>query len=158
MKRTPSTLAPDMNLDSVRANDIESAAIENRHFANDEILATKVAMLESSAAIPVVIVKDITLGAAPATVLAVTPFKMEIDDVIIQPKGASTNGTMTLLNGTNAITNAMICAVDKTIARATTIDVAYGVVAKGGALMMTCAGDVPASTIAKVTILAHKID
>ena len=35
---------------------------------------------------------------------------------------ANSNGTLTLKNGTNAISDAIICAVDKTITRAGTID------------------------------------
>ena len=53
------------------------------------------------------------------------PYDMEVIDVIVQCTGANTNGTLTLKNGTNAISDAIVCAVDTTITRAGKIDDAY---------------------------------
>lgn len=53
------------------------------------------------------------------------PYDMEVIDVVVQCTAANSNGTLTLKNGTNAISDAIICAVDKTITRAATIDDAY---------------------------------
>ena len=53
------------------------------------------------------------------------PYDMEVIDVVVQCTGANVNGTLTLKNGTNAISDAIVCAVDTTITRAATIDDAY---------------------------------
>lgn len=50
------------------------------------------------------------------------PYDMEVIDVIVQCTGANNNGTLTLENGGTPVTDAIICAVDKTITRAGTID------------------------------------
>ena len=50
------------------------------------------------------------------------PYDMEVIDVVVQCTGANGNGTLTLKNGGTAVTDAIICAVDKTITRAGTID------------------------------------
>jgi len=52
----------------------------------------------------------------------------------------------------------MVCAVDKTMVRAGTIDDVYSTIAAGGTLEIVCAGDAVASTIGMVTIIAEKID
>ena len=80
------------------------------------------------------------------------PFKFEVVDVLIQPRGASTNGTIKLTDGTNDITDAMTCAADKTAARQATIDDAYSTINKGQTLEVVCAGDSVAATIALVII------
>ena len=53
------------------------------------------------------------------------PYDMEVIDVVVQCTGANGNGTLTLKNGSNAISDAIICAVDTTITRAGTINDAY---------------------------------
>ena len=53
------------------------------------------------------------------------PYDMEVIDVIVQCTGANGSGTLTLKNGTHAISDAIACAVDKTITRAGTIDDTY---------------------------------
>ena len=53
------------------------------------------------------------------------PYDMEVIDVVVQCTAANGNGTLTLKNGTNAISDAIVCAVDTTITRAATIDDAY---------------------------------
>jgi hypothetical protein len=98
---------------------------------------------------------DITTGSASEAIYtADAPFAFEIVDVIVQPRGASTNGTMKLNDGTHDITNAMVAAVDATIARAGTIDNTYSTIAVGGSLVVVCAGDTVGNTIGLVTILA----
>ena len=98
---------------------------------------------------------NVTTGAASILIFdANAPFKFEITDVIIQPRGASTSGTMKITDGTNDITDAIICAVDKTIGRASTIDDAYSTIGVNGTLEIVCAGNVIADTIGLVTIRA----
>jgi len=98
---------------------------------------------------------DVTTGAASILIFdGNAPFKFEVVDVIIQPRGTSSNGTMKITNGTSDITDAMTCATDKTIARASTIDDAYSTIEENGSLEIVCAGDSVASTIGLVTVLA----
>jgi hypothetical protein len=52
------------------------------------------------------------------------PFPCQAVDVIVMCTTANSSGTLTLKNGT-AITDAIVCAVDKVIVRAGTIDDAY---------------------------------
>lgn len=102
----------------------------------------------------IAIKKEITTGSADETVLSRVPFDLEIVDVIIQPRGASTNGTVTINDGTNDITDAITCAVDKTIGRAGTINDAYSSLDAGDEIHAECAGDTVANTKCLVTILA----
>lgn len=67
------------------------------------------------------------------------PFKALLYDVVVIPAGAETGGTIKVTDGTNDITNAMTCAVDKTIARAGTIDDAYSTIAQGGSISLVTA-------------------
>lgn len=99
--------------------------------------------------------KEVTAGAAAVDFFDVSgaPMKFEIIEVSVQPRGASANGKMTLKKGGGAITDAITCAVDKTIGRATTIDDAYSTVAEGEQLTIACAGDTVGSTKGLVTIM-----
>jgi len=159
MRRTASVYKPDQTIEGVSPEDIQNNCIELRHIANDEITPSKLAMVESYVVTGAEVVYDVTTGAAEVKVFdSDAPFKFRIVDVVIEPRGASTNGTMKITNGTNDITNAMVCAVDKTMVRAGTIDNAYSTIAKGGSLSIVCAGDAVASTIGLVTIKIQKID
>ena len=99
---------------------------------------------------------NVTTGAATGLEIfkADAPFKFEVVDVIVQPRGTSNNGTIKITNGTNDITNAMVCAVDKTMVRPTTIDDVYSTIEADGTLDIVCAGDTIGSTKALVTVLA----
>jgi hypothetical protein len=100
-------------------------------------------------------VYEVTTGAATGLKIfnANAAFKFEVTDVIIQPRRASTNGTLKITDGTSDITDAMTCAVDKTIARAATIDDAKSTIAAGGTLQIVCAGDSIGNTQALVTVI-----
>ncbi len=96
----------------------------------------------------------ITTGSSSELIFdANIPFDFEIIEVIVQMQGTSTNGTMKIADGTNDITDAMTVAVDKTIARAGTIDDAYSSLVIGGTLEVVCAGDSVAATIGLVTVI-----
>lgn len=99
---------------------------------------------------------DVTTGAAIGLEIfnKNAPFKFEVIDVTIQPRGTSTNGTIKITNGTNDITDAMVCAVDKTMVKAASIDDAYSTIEKDGTLDIVCAGDTIGNTKALVTVLA----
>lgn len=98
---------------------------------------------------------DVTTGSATFSMFGPVgaPFKFEIVDVLIQPRGDSTNGTITIKQGANAITDAMVCAADKTMVRPATIDNAYSTVPKNGNIVVVCAGDTVGNTIALVSLL-----
>ena len=154
--RTPSTFSPDSNVEGVAPEDIMDNAIEARHIGDGEIGPEKMAASDG-AGILIVFTLDITTGSASELIFdAAVPFACEIVDVVIQPRGASTNGTMKITDGTNDITDAMVCAVDKTVARAGTIDNAYSTLAAGDTLEVVCAGDTVADTIGLVTVYAVK--
>lgn len=99
--------------------------------------------------------KEITTGTTTIQTVVV-PFDIEILDVVVQARGASTNGTMKLQDGTTDITNAIICAVDKVITRAGTIDDAKSTIVAGATLGVICAGDAVGSTIGLVTIIGKR--
>lgn len=158
-RRTASTYKPDMNVEGVAPEDISNNCVESRHIANNEILPAKLATVESYTVTSADVVYDVTTGAASIDIYdADAPFKFRVVDVVVEPRGASTNGTVKITNGTNDITNAMVCAVDKTMVRAGTIDNAYSTIEAGGSLEIVCAGDTVASTIGLITIKIQKID
>jgi len=108
--------------------------VEFRPYAQNNLDAKEVKQL----------VYEVTTGAA-AIVVPTLKQGDEIVDVMVIATGASTNGTIKITDGTSDITNAMTCAVDKTIARAGTIDDAKSVLPAAGATIV-CAGDTVAST------------
>ena len=109
---------------------------------------------------PIQIIYEVTTGSADIPIFGAVgaPFKFEVLDVVVQPRGASTNGTLKLADGSNDITDAMTCAADKTMVRPATIDDAYSTIAKGGNLQIVCAGDSVGSTIALVTVLVREVE
>ena len=132
-------------------------AVEARNI-NDNTLETRmVGVVNGNLAIPITIDIPVTTGSSSVSVFnANAPYTFEIIDVIIQPRGASSNGTMKLNNGSNDITNAIACAVATDVARVGTINSSYSTIAKGGSLVIVCAGDTPANTIGLVTIVCIK--
>lgn len=121
----------------------------------DKLAEVEKGALGSGLYFPVAIVCDVTTGAADIKIFdADAPFAFELADVIVQPRGASVNGTVKITDGTSDITDAMVCAVDQTMARAGTIDDSKASIAEGGTLQIVCAGDAVANTKALVTILA----
>lgn len=81
------------------------------------------------------------------------PFPIIIEDVIIEARATSGGGTVTLSNGSNDITDAMVCAVDTTIVRAGTINDAYSTIPLNGTIDVTTNG---AADRAKITIVARR--
>ena len=61
-------------------------------------------------------------AASHAGIAITIPFACQIEDAIVQCTVASGTGTITVKNGSTAITDAMVCAEDKVIVRAGTID------------------------------------
>lgn len=82
-----------------------------------------------------------TITADATSGLAVSvPFDCTIVDVVVQCTTANASGTVTVSDGTNDITDAIVCAVDKTIVRAGTIDDAYSGLSEGDTLTFTTNG------------------
>jgi len=71
---------------------------------------------------------NITADATGGKAITV-PFACEIMDVIVQSRATSGSGTVTIKSGANAITDAIIMAVDTTMTRAGTINDAYSTLA-----------------------------
>lgn len=89
------------------------------------------------------------------TITSNLPFAIEILDVIVQCTTANALGTLKLTDGTNDITDAMVCAVDKVIVRAGTIDDAYSGLAAASTIKVVANGAADRGT---VTILARRTD
>lgn len=116
----------------------EAPAINNAMPANQNaMLGDKVSDLtyKSPAIIEAAITADATGG------LAITvPYDLKIVDVIVQCTAANALGTVTVRNVATAITDAIVCAVNKVIGRAGTIDAAQATLLKGGNLNVVTNG------------------
>jgi len=73
---------------------------------------------------PVVLSAAITADATGGQSITV-PYDMTIYDVVVVATAASGGGTVTVRSATNAISDAIACAVDTTVARAGTLDDTY---------------------------------
>jgi len=82
---------------------------------------------------PVVLSAAITADATGGLSIDV-PFNMTIYDVVVVATAASGSGTVTLRSSTNAISDAIACAVDTTVARAGTLDDTYTAVTSATSL------------------------
>ena len=121
--------------------------------ANADSNASDISTLQSEMLVeqaePKIAVQKVTTGAADVAITVLSEGD-EIIGVEIIPTGNSTNGTIQIQDASaNAITDAMTCAVDTTIARAATIDDAYSTLPSGTNLIV-CAGDTVANTVAIV--------
>lgn len=78
-------------------------------------------------------------NAATADYDIVVDHKFEVIDVVVRKDGTGAGNTAQIKNGATAITDAIAAAVDKTVTRAGTIDIAaaVNVVAAGGTLRCT---------------------
>ena len=63
--------------------------------------------------------------------------KFEVIDVICRKDGAGAGNTITVKNGSTAISDAIVFATDKAVTRAGTIDTAQNVIAAGGTLRVS---------------------
>lgn len=78
-----------------------------------------------------------TSGSTTADFDTVILEKFEVLDVICRKDGAGAANTITVKNGTTAITDAIVFATDKAKTTAGTIDTASNVIAAGGTLRVT---------------------
>ena len=140
------------------ANDLITKAEEDRINRHDPVRAgTSLGTLLKRAGN--VLAFNLTTGASSIKIFNQNaPYKFQIVDVIIQPRGDSTNGTMKITDGTNDITDAMVVAADKTMVRAASIDDLYSTIEKGQTLEVVCAGDTAANTIGLVTIIIVPVE
>jgi hypothetical protein len=79
----------------------------------------------------------------------VIPFACRVNEIAVECTAASAGGTLKLKKGSNDISDAIICAVDKIVTRAGTIDDAYSTLAAGDAVSVDAgqAGDRGVMTI-----------
>lgn len=85
--------------------------------------------------VPLIIRKDASAASASIDIFtADCPYKLKIEEVIIECVGANGSGTVKLTDGTNDITDEIVCAVDEVVNRAGTIADAYSTIAKDGTL------------------------
>ena len=89
-----------------------------------------------------IIVKKVVDTDATGELAITIPYDMYVVDVIVHCTASNASGEMTIKNGSTAITDAIICAVDHVVTRAGTID------------------DDQASLLAgdTVTVDAHRVD
>lgn len=82
---------------------------------------------------------DVTADATAGKVIPI-PFACKVIDVIVQARTANVGGTLLVKKSSTAITDAIICAVDKTIVRASTIDDAQSTLAEGANVSVVANG------------------
>lgn len=85
----------------------------------------------------VVCIPIATSGSTTADFSVVLAEKTEVIDVVCRKDGAGAGNTITLKNGSTAISDAIVFATDKAVTRAGTIDTTQNVVAAGGTLTAT---------------------
>lgn len=159
-QRTASSVSFNTNLDKTTSFSIDNKTIEARHIDDGEVGAEHVAVDtvgSSKVSIPVIITFAVGADATGAGLKifdANCPVGLRIRDVIVECTGANASGTLKLTDGTTDITNAMICAVDKVIVRAGTIDDAKSSLAEGASIVVIANG---ASDRGTVTIICERI-
>lgn len=79
----------------------------------------------------------VTSGSVTADFTVTLAEKFEVLDVICRKDVAGAANTITVKNGSTAITDAIVFAVDKVVTRAGTIDTAQNVIAANGTLTVT---------------------
>lgn len=125
----------------------------------DLVLETRqVGKLNSNLAIPIAFCINVSPGATSFPIFSSNaPYNFEITDVVIQCRNSNTGGTIQVMNGTSAITDAIICATGNNITRAVVVNSSYSAIAKGGSLSLACIASVdPTLTEGLVTIFAIK--
>ena len=93
-------------------------------------------------------------AASHAGITITVPFSCQIEDAIVQCTTASVGGTITVKNGSTAITDAIICATDKAIVRAGTIDDAQNSITTASTLTAITAATGDAGTL---TLVVRKV-
>ena len=83
---------------------------------------------------------DITADATGGLTVVEMPFAAEVIDVTVQARATNALGTATVTDGTNAISDAIIMAVDTVMARAGTIDDTYSSLSVGDLLTVITNG------------------
>ncbi len=111
--------------------------------------------LGSTLAAPLLqITYEISADASSGLTAFTADVAIEVIDVVVQCRADSGSGTVTVRNGTSAITDAIACEVDTTIGRAGTVDDVYSTLAVGDLLTVITAGSADRGI---VTVLARKV-
>lgn len=131
--------------------DREAAIIDNAIPSNQNVnLGTEVKEMQDVGLLYVqfAVTVDATSG------LAITiPLDMVVIDIIVECTAANGSGTLTLRKSTTAISDAIICAVDKVIDRAGTIDDAQSTILTTDSINVIANG---ASDRGKITIIGKR--
>lgn len=126
-----------------RASSSAGPGIHGRHLTTED---------HDGGAVPFVY-KLTTVAATSSYTLALNrEFAIEVIDAWAVPNAAASGGTVTVKNGSSAITSAIVAAVDTTKTHTTSIDDAYAKVEKDDVLTVTTAN----SATAEVFILCIK--
>jgi hypothetical protein len=107
-----------MTLTSAEADKLnKSDVVRQDTELGTEVLNQQTVDANTPRIVPFAVTADATSG------LSITiPYNMVVVDVWVECTTANVAGTLTLRKATTAITDAMICAVDKVVVRAGTID------------------------------------
>lgn len=100
---------------------------------------------------PIAVSFAVTADATSGLSIAI-PYDMLIIDVIVECTTANASGTLTLRKSTTAITDAIVCAVDKVITRAGTIDDAQSTILTTDSINVISNG---AADRGKITIIGY---
>jgi hypothetical protein len=140
--------AADGEIDDVVLGQVQGIALEAATAAHDIVevitgtdLAAVIGTLADAILGVPLLIREQVAGSTVAVFTADCPRKILIIGAWLICSAAHANGTIKLTDGTNDITDAMICAVDKVVVHAGTIDDAYNTIALGGSLSL-----VPANT------------
>ena len=110
--------------------------------------------LETALSYANTVVRVVVNSTAAAGFNFTMPVAMNIADVVFQAQAAATTGILQLRRTTSAVTNAMICAVNHTLGRATTIDDTYATTVAGETLNFISTGS-DATEAGKVRAIAY---
>lgn len=157
--RTASAVSFNANLEKSTPFSIPNGTIEKRHIDAGEIVAEHMAVETVGSAkvsVPFIVTFAVTADATGGLKIfdENAPVGLRIRDVIVECTAANASGTLKITDGTSDITNAIVCAVDKTITRAGTIDDAKSSIAEGGSLSVVANG---ASDRGTVTLVCERI-
>lgn len=144
-----------MGLDATQAEKVDRDSPGNALAKVGTVIRENMGILGSNVGRQYAIVREI-VGADPDPTpifAANAPFPFEVIDCAVQPRVASTAGTMTLTDGTTPITDALTAAVDTTMDRAATIDDSVSKIPKNGTLEVDRAGTPLAEGLVTVTVV-----
>jgi hypothetical protein len=130
----------ESNLGEQSGIGFDNSSVLSKHIGEGEVTPQKIAKVDGYT-VPVVIEFDVTADASSGIKIfdANLPDKIEIVDVVIKCKATSAGGTLKITDGTNDISNAVVCATDDAVTRAGSIADAYATLSEGATLSVVAA-------------------